>query len=96
MSCCGKKRANLAVQPSPRPEPLLRRAVPVAHPGNGSVVEYVGPSSLIVRGPASGQIYRFPSPGTRMIVDGRDAAFLLAIPHLKKKAQPDNANVLSL
>jgi hypothetical protein len=85
MSCCGKKRANLAVQPVARPEPLFRRAVSAAQPGNGSIVEYVGPTSLIVRGPTSGQIYRFPSPGARMVVDERDAAFLLAIPHLRTK-----------
>jgi hypothetical protein len=86
MSCCGKKRANLAVQSILRPEPLVRRAVSGAQQGNGSVVEYIGPTSLIVRGPASGRIYRFPSPGTRMVVDEKDATFLLAIPHLKKKA----------
>jgi hypothetical protein len=85
MSCCGKKRAILVVQSSPKPETIVSRPKPTASTGSGSVMEYVGTTSLIVRGPASGVMYRFPRPGTRMVVDGRDAAFLLAIPNLKKR-----------
>jgi hypothetical protein len=58
----------------------------VAGDPGGAVVEYTGATNLTIRGPISGLVYRFVSPGARMIVDGRDAAFLLAIPHLSKKA----------
>jgi hypothetical protein len=60
---------------------------PQAQGSSGLVVEYVGPTSLRVRGPVSGQTYRFASNGMRIVIDGRDAPFLLAIPHLRKRTQ---------
>lgn len=84
MSCCGKKRASVALPSSRKIEPLTQKAATVPHAANGLIVENVGASALVVRGPVSGQTYRFPSSGTRVVVDGRDAGFLLAIPQLKK------------
>jgi len=51
----------------------------------GTLVEYTGATYLTIRGPVSGHVYRFANSGARMLVDGRDAAFLLAIPQLRKK-----------
>lgn len=84
MSCCGKKRANLAARSSPRPERFVRGPMPAAQPAGEAVIEYVGATSLIVRGPASGRVYRFFSRGARLAVDARDAASLLAVPHLRR------------
>jgi hypothetical protein len=84
MNCCGKKRSNLAIRSIPRNKPVNQRSGSVARTGYASVVEYTGPTSLVVRGPVSGQLYRFPSPGARLLVDGEDAEYLLAIPDLKR------------
>jgi hypothetical protein len=87
VSCCGKKRESLTLRPSQelRPPTLTARSQPQA--AAGLVVEYVGSTSLHIRGPVSGQMYRFVSSGTRVVVDGRDAPFILAIPHLRKRVQ---------
>jgi hypothetical protein len=86
MSCCGKARTSVIVQSSTRPEPLARPAPSSLQASTaGQLVEYVGSTGLTVRGPASGHVYRFANAGARMLVDGRDAPFLLAIPVLKKK-----------
>jgi hypothetical protein len=85
MSCCGKARASLAVQSNTRAEPVARIAPSRVQTLGGLLLEYVGSTSLTVRGPASGQVYRFALGGVRMLVDGRDAPFLLAIPQLKKR-----------
>lgn len=89
MSCCGKARASLQVPSNTRPEPLARSVPSRLQAADSLLVEYVGSTALTVRGPASGNVYRFSSRGARMLVDGRDAPFLLAIPQLNKK--PDAA-----
>jgi hypothetical protein len=87
MSCCGKKRESLTQRPSQELKlpPHTPRSQPMT--ATGLVVEYVGPTSLHVRGPISGQMYRFVNSGTRVVVDGRDAPFILSIPHLRKRVQ---------
>jgi hypothetical protein len=86
MSCCGKARASVKVQSSTRPEPLARPAPSRLQAStSGQLVEYVGSTGLTVRGPATGHLYRFANTGARMLVDGRDAPYLLAIPVLTKK-----------
>jgi hypothetical protein len=85
MSCCGKKRANMTVQSNPRPEFAPQVARPKSEGLSGSVVEYLGATALTVRGPVSGHMYRFATSGARMVVDARDAPFLLSIPSLRKR-----------
>ena len=87
VSCCGKKRESLTVRPSQEVKPAAFTARPQPQAPAGLVVEYVGPTSLHVRGPVSGQMYSFVNSGTRVVVDGRDAPFILAIPHLRKRVQ---------
>lgn len=90
MSCCGKKRANLGLQrnpsrESPGRESLGRKPSSASQALGGSLVEYIGLAQLTIRGPVSGNVYRFARSGARMFVDGRDVAYLLAIPELRKK-----------
>jgi hypothetical protein len=87
VSCCGKKRESLTLRPSQELKPPAHTARSQSPAAAGLVVEYVGPTSLQVRGPVSGQMYRFVSSGTRVVVDGRDAPFILAIPHVRKRVQ---------
>jgi hypothetical protein len=87
MGCCGKKRESLSAPPRRTVE--FRQAVtppPVMSALRTMTLEYVGPTGLTIRGPASGKTYRFPTNGTQLAVDARDAQFLLAIPSLRKAA----------
>jgi hypothetical protein len=54
--------------------PDIGRTPAPAAPGRGLVfaVQYVGSTSLTVRGPHSGRIYQFAATGTRLEVDPRD------------------------
>jgi hypothetical protein len=38
---------------------------------------------MMVRGPASGQIYRFSKSHTQVLIDDRDVPFLAAVPNLE-------------
>jgi hypothetical protein len=88
MSCCGKKRASMTVRSNPRHEFAPQSDRSQAQGLSGSVVEYVGATTLTVRGPVSGHMYRFSTSGACMVVDARDAPFLLSIPSLRKRQQP--------
>lgn len=44
--------------------------------------QYVGYTSLTVRGPVTGRIYHFTTAGTVLSVDPRDAPSLAAVPQL--------------
>jgi hypothetical protein len=46
--------------------------------------QYNGRTALTVRGPVSGTIYRFQSPGRRVVVDLRDRQSLAGIPQLSE------------
>ena len=67
-----KKRRSLSesrtrpISAGPRIQPPMRRAV----------FAYLGGSSRVVIGPATGTIYRFKAPGARVRIDPRDAAAL--------------------
>jgi hypothetical protein len=74
MSCCGKGRQALSVGG--------RVAMP-ARSAADVVFEYVGPTSLTVTGPTTGNQYRFGASGVRVRVDIRDRAQLLGIPNLR-------------
>jgi len=47
-------------------------------------VVYLGRTALSAIGPATGTRYRFEGPGSRLQVDARDAAALLALPRLAR------------
>ncbi|MEK6300344.1 MAG: hypothetical protein AABO41_06450 [Acidobacteriota bacterium] len=46
--------------------------------------EYTGNSGLTVQGPITGRRYRFSGSGSRVGVDGRDAASVAGAPNLKR------------
>ena len=69
--CCGRTRHIAA---SPRHESLKR---------DGEVFTYLGRTALTVTGPATGLVYRFAAPGTRVRVDARDAVALRRVPVLR-------------
>jgi hypothetical protein len=65
-----------------------RKLLP-ARKGNGGLpapvtYEYIGRSGMTVFGPVTGRRYRFGSPGSRAIVDPRDAPALRRVPHLRQ------------
>lgn len=78
MSCCGKNRNQMQI-PAPQADrtDAKQRAVSTGtqatfRSGPKLVVEYRGKGSVRVQGPATGRIYCFSGPGTRMILDPRD------------------------
>jgi len=58
------RRSRRPISSGPRVHPPMRRAV----------FAYLGGSSRVVIGPATGAIYRFKAPGARLRIDPRDAA----------------------
>lgn len=72
MSCCGQKRQALRTQvyqaPAPRPRPALQNPTPIT---------YLGDSSFVVKGAASGLTYLF-SAREALNVDARDVSALIA------------------
>ena len=72
MSCCGKKRQQLAADAiSAAPHPTV-------------TFEYTGTSAFAVIGPASGNRYAFEEPGARVEVDARDWRFLATVQNLRR------------
>ena len=81
--CCGGKRAALRYETI-----SARRSISAMPKGRGilppdAIFEYVGLTTLTVKGPVSGRTYRFDKPGTQITVDGRDAYGLSTIPVVK-------------
>jgi hypothetical protein len=81
--CCGQNRAlaraaALAATPSSRPAPHASPAQPSA-----IVFEYAGIGSASIRGPVTGQTYRFARPGDRVRVDPRDRVGLSRLSSLR-------------
>ena len=75
MSCCGQKRraqievARNPIRPPPPAPPVLRNPRSLSHTGE---------TSLLIRGPVTGQVYLFGGGGA-LGVDERDVPALLAI-----------------
>lgn len=73
MTCCGDRRARLAQG--------LRAAQSapgrVSPPGDRATVRYRGPVPMVLRGTASGEIYRLTEADTTVEVDSRDAVALI-------------------
>jgi hypothetical protein len=89
MSCCGKKRSNLAqVSAQEAGGSIQRRLLSPMSPASGSGLgvqfEYRGGGVLTVTGQGTGIQYRFTGYGARMNVDRRDRASLAAVPQLRE------------
>ena len=81
--CCGKNRAAArAAAMSAGIAGSSRSSVASAAPANDLtsliVFEYLGGAPATIRGPVSGQIYRFQAAGDRTRVDARDRRALLS------------------
>ena len=82
--CCGQNRAMAraaalaAASAAAKTPAAVRPAEPPA-----IVFEFAGSGSVAVRGPVTGQTYRFARPGDRVRVDPRDRAGLAALPGLR-------------
>jgi hypothetical protein len=74
-SCCGRKRAALT-EGAARPEPAEQISY-----------RYFGLRPLIIRGGASGRLYRF-TPGAIQPVSAADTASLAGIPGLAAYKKP--------
>lgn len=86
MSCCGKKRSNVA-GPShvgPAIAPRSRFAANTMGALARVQFEYRGGGVLTVIGQATGMEYRFVGYGNRASVDSRDRASLAAVPQLRE------------
>ena len=89
MSCCGGKRAQLS-----RARPV-QAAIAVAEPGDvpaarerkARTFEYIGRTSLTVRGAVSGTAYRFTHTGDRMEVAADDVFAMMAERDLRPAAR---------
>lgn len=73
MTCCGNRRAQLA-QGLRAAQSAPGQVVP---PGTRITVRYRGPVPMVLRGTASGTIYRLTQAGAAVEVDSRDGAALL-------------------
>ena len=88
MGCCGGRRAqaSMAVPPRPRPE----------GPDSGAArrryehvyFQYTGGPGMTVIGPATGQRYRFVTPGQAVAVDPQDRRSVAQVPGLRQVAGP--------
>ena len=76
MGCCGQKRQAWRENTLPRAEPV---APPLPELKDPVPVRYLGPSSMLVKGAATGQGYLFAGGDSSRLVDGRDLAALTAL-----------------
>jgi hypothetical protein len=78
MACCGQRRQQLSQQ---------FRSVPVrpviAKTTATTWLEFLGESSVVMRGPASLKTYHFPARGQGLEVDLEDAAAFLRLGHFR-------------
>lgn len=93
MSCCGNKRAEYQHLNQPVASPGYAAIPPgqVTNQGSQEVVyfQYIGQTSLSVRGVFSRASYFFPNPGSILAVNPRDASGLAAVPHLRRVRPPE-------
>jgi hypothetical protein len=76
MGCCGQKREAWREHTLPRAEHV---APPLPELTNPVAVRYLGASSLLVKGPSTGQVYLFAGGDSSLFVDERDLAGLGAL-----------------
>ena len=93
MGCCGSSRRQFhtADQDARRTQGTGPQGASAPATGNndisgsGSVhYEYVGSTSITVRGAATGNIYRFHNYGDRIGVDIQDAPSIDTVPNLRR------------
>ncbi|HZC42615.1 MAG TPA: hypothetical protein VE195_00480 [Acidobacteriaceae bacterium] len=78
MSCCGNGRRVLIEEPQSHPGIVrTERAMYSA-----ALFQYNGKSRLTVVGSGTKTVYQFNGRGSRVVVNGRDAASLAAVPSL--------------
>ena len=88
--CCGKNREQFRSSPNPlgsSSKPALRPHVEPTHK-DGVSFEYVGRTSLIVVGPATGRQYHFEHVGARVSIDPRDRPWVASMRALRQVPQP--------
>ena len=83
MNCCGNKRTTWQVNEQPLEE-RTQIGTSAAQVVRTIDFEYIGHTALTVIGHITAQRYRFRAPGAVIAVDVRDAASMLAVPHLKR------------
>lgn len=86
--CCGKNRAAAraaVIAAGASTSPTGERRVAASDSGRLSVImfELVRGNATMVRGPASGRVYRFERIGDRVQVDPRDRPALLSHAELR-------------
>ena len=70
MGCCGQGRAALVMgRATEQPRPVRSAA--------GVRIEFTQPTSVLIRGPATGRHYQFHAGARTQQVDPRDAAMLV-------------------
>ncbi len=89
MSCCGRKREDLATQVAfidraQSARPPWRPERPAPAPRAKVTFEYTGRTAMAVIGGMTRLRYTFIKPGARVEVDAADRASLAAVPHLRQ------------
>lgn len=82
--CCGQRLTKPSGAFRPTREPVNRFASPVRQVLPNPRFEHVGTGNLVVRGPLSGQHYRFAGRGATVAVDPRDRAALTFVPQIRE------------
>jgi hypothetical protein len=87
--CCGKSRAQWRSSAIPRvaPPTLAPQVAGAGAPSAKSpsvTFEYIGRTTLLVRGPVSKRSYHFDKPGRRLEIDARDSVSLVTVPMLRR------------
>lgn len=91
MSCCGNKREEFLQSLSSQKTTLI----PVVKTWSDMMFEYIGQTSLVVKGSVSGNVYRFSKTGVSLLVDYRDVSGMMAVPMLKKLPVSDQQQNLA-
>jgi hypothetical protein len=85
MGCCGRGRAKIAAQSTPRTRPSSSGVSPPSPAHRFTIrFEYTGSTAMTVHGPVSGRRYRFPARGAAVTVDPRDRSSLARVPNLRE------------
>jgi hypothetical protein len=82
MGCCNGKRTNWTTTPPTLPA-QRNRSIERTQLHTVSF-EYTGETGITVLGPITRTRYNFPTPGARVDVDQRDAAYVAGVPKLRR------------
>ena len=84
--CCGKNREQFRSSPNllgSTSKPALRQQVEPTRRDSVSF-EYIGQTSLVVVGPATGRQYNFERTGARVSIDPRDRPWVASMRALRQ------------